>query len=71
MSDLHQKRNRGVAASRNRKAEEERSPEGLEEAEKKLAHPNNHFRERESRRSPSPVLKSSHPDKNSKHKREG
>ena len=29
----------GFAASRNRKSEEERSPEGLEEAEKKRAHP--------------------------------
>jgi len=61
----------GFAASRNRKSEEERSPERLEEAEKKLAHPKNHFSKRESRRRTSAVLKSSHHGKNSKHKREG
>jgi len=29
----------GFAASRNKKSEEERSPEGLEEVEKRLSHP--------------------------------
>jgi hypothetical protein len=37
----------GFTAGRNRKLEEERSPEGLEEVEKKLAHPKNHFSKRE------------------------
>ena len=61
----------GFAAGRNRKSQEERSPEGLEAGEKELAHSKNPFRNEKCGGGLLLIYNMSHDPKNRKLKLEG